>query len=168
MEIYTMNMIAESINKATGLVNTLGNNSYTSYCRVICTAINRRILSEQKKLDTMYRLILAFNNAVDYYTKMYDKAKTDAEKKEIAKTCLVSIYLITRQSDCIPKNEGFEKSSLFTDIVDAEDWAKVSEEDILKCDLRIQQMLIQEKFAKAARECRVLFLNSAMSVHNFY
>lgn len=136
MDLSTVNSLNERLDTLIRISNLLDEEYATLWVRNTVAQVNKLLLSSNIHYAKAYSITLAFHNIITYFDKKIKQA-TKAQRKELAGTCLMSIYFCCIELGLCKVGDVFESTEVFNDLIDAEDWEGIDKETVELRDIQI-------------------------------
>lgn len=136
MDLSTVNSLNERLDILIEISNLTGEEYATLWVRNTIAQVNKLLLSSNIHYAKAYSVTLAFHNIITYFDKKI-KRVPKVQKKELAGTCLMSIYFSCIELGLCKIGDVFESTEVFNDLIDAEDWVGMDKETVELRDIQI-------------------------------
>ena len=162
MELEVISHSKEALDKVLKMTNYFNDTELGAWHRQLARSVNKTILGLKSDFSKIYKLCIAYYNTAEYFSNLFESAKSDKKKMECLFRCSVSFFFISIEADILNIKDKFITSRAFTETVDLKDYENITKELIFKFDYRQCVKLIgfETDFHKID-ELELLGLNSA-------
>lgn len=163
MELEVISHSKESLDAVLKMTNYFNDTELSAWHRQLARLVNKTIIGLKSDFSRIYKLCVAYHSVAEYYGNLFNKTKSERCKMDYLYRCSVSFFFISVEAGILNVNDKFITSKAFREIIDTDDFEKITKELILKFDYRqcVKLIGMDTDFSKI-EELELLGLNSAL------